>query len=95
MIQRSSSTVTRNVIIGSLSVVVLVTLLYYMKRVEVTRLKKDNESLVVSTSNARSFAVLFQWWCRAGIWMYVGVFIMFLHAEINICYLVRMCLFSL
>ncbi len=47
--QRSSNAMVRNVLIGSISVILLLIVLYYMKRVEVGRLKKDMDSLVVST----------------------------------------------
>lgn len=48
MMQRSSNTMVRNVLIGSVSIILLISVLYYMKRVEVGRLKKDMDGLVVS-----------------------------------------------
>lgn len=47
MMQRGSSTMMRNILIGSISVICLLTVLYYMKRVEVGRLRKDVESIGV------------------------------------------------
>ena len=47
MMQRSSNAMVRNVLIGSISVILLISVLYYMKRVEVGRLKKDMDGLVV------------------------------------------------
>ena len=49
MMQRSSNAMVRNVLIGSISVILLISVLYYMKRVEVGRLKKDMDGLVVRT----------------------------------------------
>jgi len=46
--QRSSNTTARNIIIGSVIVVLLVSVLYYLKRVEVYHLKKNIDSLQVS-----------------------------------------------
>ena len=47
MMQRNSNTMVRNILIGSVSIILLITILYYMKRVEVGRLKKDMDSMVV------------------------------------------------
>ena len=38
---------TRNILIASVTVIILLTILYYMKRVEVGKLKKDMESIGV------------------------------------------------
>ena len=47
--QRSPSTVTRNVLVACVACLFLMTVLYYMKRVEVSRLKKDLTVALVST----------------------------------------------
>lgn len=49
MMQRGSSTMSRNILIGSITVIILLTILYYMKRVEVGRLNKDMEKMGVRT----------------------------------------------
>ena len=48
MMQRSSGTMVRNVLIGSICVILLLVVLYYMKRVEVGRLKHDMDDMLVS-----------------------------------------------
>lgn len=48
MMQRSSSTMARNVIIGCISIILLLSVLYFMKRVEVGRLKTDMDGMAVS-----------------------------------------------
>ncbi len=49
MMQRgSSSTMARNILIGSISVIMLLVVLYYLKRVEVGRLKHDMDDMLVS-----------------------------------------------
>lgn len=47
--QRGSSAMSRNMLIASVCIIALLTILYYMKRVEVGRLKKDMDTLGVST----------------------------------------------
>ncbi len=45
--QRSSNTTSRNLVIGSVIIVLLISVLYYLKRVEVNHLKKNVDSLQV------------------------------------------------
>ena len=46
--QRGSSNAARNILLASISVVIVMVVLYYMKRVEVGRLKKEMDDMVVS-----------------------------------------------
>lgn len=48
MMQRSSGTMARNFLIGSVCVILLLVVLYYMKRVEVGKLRHDMDDMLVS-----------------------------------------------
>ena len=48
MMQRGSSNVIRNVLLGTISVLLVLLVLYYMKRGEVKKLKSELDDMLVS-----------------------------------------------